>query len=391
MSSVAGVRAEPVGMDRIAQLPADERPMWEAYWDRSQGARAADETKIQRELSELGKGATWKPAPTQRRIPERLRHPRPEWCRSDEARDVAACLISFQTPAGGWSKNVGIWAAPREPGMGFGESRAHYRGTFDNNATTVPLRILGRIGSVAERKEARLGFEKGLRYVLDAQYPNGGWPQVYPLEGGYHDNVTFNDGAMVNVLEFLHEVADGTYAFVAEPERDRARSAIAKGEEFILRSQVGQGGKLTVWCAQHDPLTLLPSMARSFEWASLSGAESAGVTVYLMEYGSDTDRVKRAVESAHGWFERNAIYGKRFHLRQLELVDEEGAGPIWARFYELETGRPMFVERNADHAVYSVGDLPPESNGYAWYGDSGKEVLARYPAWKAGKGRGDKG
>lgn len=384
LAGLPGVRsgAEPVAADRIAQLADDERPAWEAYWDRSQKARAADETRIQDELRQLGVGAKWRPAPTNRRMPARLRKPERDWCGSDEARRVVDCILSFQTPSGGWSKNVGIWAAPREPGMGFGESRAHYRGTFDNNATTTPLRILGRIGMAEGQPKAREGFLEGLRYVLDARFPNGGWPQVYPLEGGYHDNVTFNDGAMINVLEFLHEVAGGTYPFVADAERAEAREAIVRGVDFILRSQVVQDGKPTVWCAQHDPLTLRPAMARSFEWASLSGGESAGVVLYLMEHGPRTDEVRRAVEAAHAWFRRNAIYGKRFHMRRLELVDEEGAGPIWARFHELETGRPMFVERNADHAVYSLEDLPPESNGYAWYGDAGSEVLARFPAWK---------
>jgi PelA/Pel-15E family pectate lyase len=35
-----------------------------------------------------------------------------------------------------------------------------------------------------------------VRYLLAAQFPNGGWPQVWPLEGGYHDAVTFNDNAV---------------------------------------------------------------------------------------------------------------------------------------------------------------------------------------------------
>lgn len=71
-------------------------------------------------------------------------------------------------------------------------------------------------------------------------------------------------------------------------------------------------------------------------------------------------------------------------MRRLELTDDPNAGPLWARFYELETGRPMFVERDAIKACYSLDELPPKSNGYAWYQESGKEVLNRYDAWKAG-------
>jgi len=189
---------------------------------------------------------------------------------------------------------------------------------------------------------------------------------------------------MINILEFLHDVADGEYAFVNESLRSQARQAIARGEDFILRSQVIQNGVKTVWCAQHDPLTLRPANARSYEWASLSGGESAGITLYLMNRAPQTEAVRTAVEAAHEWFVQNAIYGKVFRMRQLQLIDQEGAGPLWARFYELDTGRPMFVERNADHAVYSLQELPMESNGYAWYTDAGKAVLEKYSEWKSG-------
>jgi len=382
--SWATAAADPVTADRIAGLPEEERPAWEAYWDRSERRRADDESAIQRELRQLGEGARWRPAPKGRMLPRGAGRPDEAWHRSAGAREVAGNILSFQTPAGGWSKNVAIGAAPREPGMGFGESRAHYRGTFDNHATTAPLELLGRIASAQDWEPARKGFLKGLGYVLEAQYPNGGWPQVYPLEGGYHDNVTFNDGAMIHVLRFLHEVADGRFPFVGGDDRERAREAIERGRRCLLDCQVEERGELKVWCAQHDPLTLRPARARSYEWASLSGGESAGILLYLMERAPRTAELRRAVGAGHDWFERHAIYGKRFRGRQLELVDEEGAGPIWARFYELGTGRPMFVARDAEKAVYSVEELPPSSNGYAWYTGSGKDVLRRYPRWREG-------
>ena len=142
-------------------------------------------------------------------------------------------------------------------------------------------------------------------------------------------------------------------------------------------------GEKTIWCAQHDPLSLKPTKARSFEWASLSGGESAGITVYLMDVTEPSVEVSRAVEGAYRWFHDNAIYGKHFVMQTLELVDDPDAGPIWARFYELETGRPIFVERNAVKAFYSLKQLPPSSNGYAWYQDAGKDVLNKYKEWNA--------
>ena len=51
-------------------------------------------------------------------------------------------------------------------------------------------------------------FRRGLDYLLKAQYPNGGWPQFYPLRNGYWSHITYNDDAMAGVLELLRDVAD---------------------------------------------------------------------------------------------------------------------------------------------------------------------------------------
>jgi hypothetical protein len=55
------------------------------------------------------------------------------------------------------------------------------------------------------------------------------------------------------------------FAFLGDAERARARQAIDKGVECILKTQVVQEGKLTVWCAQHDERTLAPAKARAYE------------------------------------------------------------------------------------------------------------------------------
>ena len=376
LDSVGSKSAIPVSAERIAALPEEVRPEWERYWAESQRLRAVDEQFIQ---NELGKKTEWKAAPKGR---FHWRHSA-EWYASAEARTAANNILSFQTPAGGWGKNLDYTSSPRATGMGFTESRAHYRGTFDNNATTRQLLLLGQVAIAQDYEPARDGFLRGLEYILKAQYPNGGWPQVYPLEGGYHDNITYNDGAMINVLEFLHAVEQGDYPFVDDETLMRVRTAIDRGDECILETQVVEGGVKKVWCAQHDPITLKPAKARSFEWASLSGGESAGIVVYLMEQAAPSTEMHEAVAAAHRWFVENAIYGKRFLFNELKLINDPEAGPIWPRFFELETGRPIFVQRDASQAFYSLVELPPSSNGYAWYQDAGKDVLEKYPAWNA--------
>ena len=46
----------------------------------------------------------------------------------------------------------------------------------------------------------RAGVIKGLRFLLEAQYPNGGWPQFFPLQADYSRYITFNDGVIKHSL-----------------------------------------------------------------------------------------------------------------------------------------------------------------------------------------------
>jgi PelA/Pel-15E family pectate lyase len=99
-----------------------------------------------------------------------------------------------------------------------------------------------------------------MQYLFVAQFPNGGWPQVWPLEGGYHDAITYNDGAMAHVVELMRKVADGLddFSFVPRRVRTRAAAFFARGIRYILDSQIVANGMLTVWPQQVDALTLKP-------------------------------------------------------------------------------------------------------------------------------------
>jgi hypothetical protein len=97
----------------------------------------------------------------------------------------------------------------------FTGARAELRPTYDNRATTDELRFLARAFHATNDESYRDAFLRGLDYVLDGQYPNGGWPQSSPPGDGYPRHITFNDNTMVRLLEFVREVArDDRYAFV---------------------------------------------------------------------------------------------------------------------------------------------------------------------------------
>jgi len=64
-------------------------------------------------------------------------------------------------------------------------------------------------------------------------------------------------------------------------------------------------------------------------------------------------------------------------------VYDPDAPRIWARFYELDTNRPLFANRNG-HKVYSLSEVARERRtGHRCYGDWPQKRLEQdYPKWK---------
>ena len=149
----------------------------------------------------------------------------------------------------------------------------------------------------------------------------------------------------------------------------------------ILDCQIRVNGKLTAWCAQHDRVTLAPRGARSYEHASLSGHESAGIILLLMDIKQPSKRVRESVKSAVNWFSHTQINGIQIRKNSdgdKQVTHVRGSSPLWARFYEIETNRPIFSGR--DGVIrYRLEDIEAERrNGYSWYVNSGEKVLHQW-------------
>lgn len=304
-----------------------------------------------------------------------------EWFRSGAGRLAIENVLSWQSEAGDWPKNK---STERDA---FAGDRRKLQGTFDNGATTTELRLLARAFRVTKDRRCEAAFLKGLRHILVAQYPSGGWPQYHPPPAkSYHRHITFNDGTMVRILELLRDVAgEAEFEFVAKELREKSRGAFDRGVACIVKCQVVVDGVRTVWCAQHDEVTLEPRPARTFELVSLSGAESAGVLRMLMGVEQPTVEVRRAVESGVAWFRAVKISG----LRETRvdgnkvMVNDPDAPAVWARFYEIGTNRPIFAGRDGVKK-FSITEIEAERrNGYAWYGTWGESLLRDHARWKA--------
>ncbi|MBB4634008.1 pectate lyase [Longimicrobium terrae] len=364
--------AQPLAAERIAALSATERTAWQTYLRASRAAMAADRAALAAER----RRASPTSAPNGPDLSGFDERP-DSWFAGDEARRLANAIASYQTPNGGWSKHINFTAGPRRPGQSYAPGESwHYVGTFDNGATTTHLRFLARVMAANGSSVHRAAYLRGVDYVLAAQFPNGCWPQVYPLEGGYHDAATFNDDAMLRILRFLGEVADGQPGFVPSATRERARHAVALGTECILASQVIVDGRRTGWGAQHDPLTLAPIGARRYEHASLSGKEGAAIFRWLMEMERPYERVQTAVRGAAAWLREQMLWGYTRQPGRPPVVTP-GAGPLWARFYEVGTNRPIFSNR--DGVIrYDWRELADSAWGYGWFTDEPIRALAEY-------------
>lgn len=310
------------------------------------------------------------------------------WFAGDEGRRITATILSYQSDLGGWPKNLDTTAAP------FTGDRSDLDPTYDNRATTDELRFLARAFNATQAASYREAFLRGLDYVLDGQYPNGGWPQSRPPGDGYPRHITFNDNTMVRLLEFVREVArDDRYAFVDGARRGRAAAAFDRGIACILACQVRVKGVPTVWCAQHDEVDFSPRPARSYEPVSLSGSESVAITHLLMSLDDPSPRVVEAVDGAVAWFEQARLSGFRIVTTKdsaaprgisRTVVNDPDAPPLWARFYEIGTNEPLILDRDGKRRA-SFADLSPERrNGYVWFSDWPRQLLERdYPRWRA--------
>ncbi|WP_200974919.1 pectate lyase [Echinicola sp. 20G] len=327
---------------------------------------------------------------------EILRQPT-SWYGSDEAQRIADNVLLYQHENGGWYKNIDMaQTLSEEEQKEILKAKTEPSGTtIDNGATFTQLRFLALVYDATKEKKYQSAFLRGIDYLLAAQYENGGWPQYYPIRKGYYEHITYNDGAMIGVMSLLWDVSEGNgpYDFVKVSIRKKAKAAVDKGLEIILDTQVVLDGELTIWCAQHYKDSLEPAKARAFELASLSGAESVGILKYLMKIPDPNERVKKSISSAVAWLEEHKIEGKRIikveddRLEKgydLQVIEDPEGRPLWARFYELNTQKPIFVGRDSQ-IKYDLSEIEYERRvGYSYLGNYAERVLDKdYPEWKS--------
>jgi PelA/Pel-15E family pectate lyase len=261
----------------------------------------------------------------------------------DAATAAAECLANGQLQSGGWTQTIEFGPAKRVgkyrkmPGGNWNAS------SLDDDQTQSALRFLARADQALGFKNAAVSdaAKYGYDALLKAQFPNGGFPQVftgpspaapvvkakypdfdYRTEGKvkeYWTHYTLNDGLPGTVAEAL-VTAHAVYGDA------RYKAALAKLGDFLILAQMPE--PQPVWCQQYDR-DMQPVWARKFEPPAVSGWESQDAMETLIRVARFTgDRkylepVPRALA----------------YLRKSLLPD----GRL-ARFYELKTNRPLYMD-----------------------------------------------
>ena len=294
------------------------------------------------------------------------------WFGSSDGIKLADSIVQYQLSDGGWRKDMTV-----------SDSGSWGKSTIDNDTTTSQIIVLAKTYKQTNNSKYLTSCQKGIDLLLNGQYANGGWPQIFNDPGTYHAHITYNDNAMIHVMNLLTSVASktGDFTFVDSTRASRAATAIQKGIQCFLNTQITVNGVKTAWCQQHDANTLKPTTGRAYELPSISASESVGIVNYLKTINNPSTEITNAINSAIAWMAKVQIYGIKVVTTSDDryIVNDPTAGPIWARFYEINTNRPIFVDRDGS-LHYQMSEISQERRaGYAWYGSWPAKLVKENP------------
>ena len=324
-------------------------------------------------------------------------HPNQARYKPTQVVEIADNILLYQKSNGGWPKNYDMLATLTESEkkkllLAKGETNT----TFDNSTTYTHIACLSKVYAEIKLPKYKVACIKGLNYIVQAQYNNGGWPQYYPLKEDYSRYITFNDDAMTGIMVLLKDIMESRkeYSYVDARLLKELKRSYEAGIDCILKSQIVDDGKLTAWCQQYDE-NLLPAWARKFEPPSICNGESCGIVDFLMSIPKPDQKIITAIHSAVAWFKVSKIYGLRvktieapavkFPFRNSHtdkiVVADSTAPPIWTRYYELKTHKPLFCNRDSK-VVYALAEVERERrDGYRWYTYEPQVILKKYDSW----------
>ena len=299
----------------------------------------------------------------------------------DVTTSVADLIVALQNEDGGFQVLPDNYEmSQKETGLG---SMKDVSSVY-NGATTSELKYLAKYITANKPEDSKYqdAFVKGIKYLLTTQHDNGGWSMNPGSESGFNANIEVGNKAMTEVLTLLSDIAilnNQDYVFARKAMNvDEIKSAVEKGNDFIVKSQISNNNKKSGWATQYDKSGNV-TMGHTYERESVSSYTTKDVIDYLMTIHNPSQDIKDAVESAYSWLKDVKIADKEQKVVKdtsmnngfdVYLVDGSGT---WASNYVYDKAtdsyRPLYSDVDPTRAdqkyvnVYELYNLDGNSVG----------------------------
>lgn len=269
------------------------------------------------------------------------------------AKKVANALIWGQLDCGGWNycfdfageESLKDWYNTIGKNGWRLEEFQHYYGnaTFDDSSSTDCGKYLLRLYCEKYDPMYLAPLEKFINFVLESQYPCGGWPQRYPLmydhpfhgRADYSSFVTLNDDVIPQCIDFLVQCYQAL-------GKQGLKSPIYRAMYLCINLQ--QGKPYAGWSDQYTLLDLKPAHGRSYEPPGISVSTTTRMINQMYKfYGLTGDtRFLRGIPDAIDFLESQALPQSEVEKSGRRL----SPGTIMLpRFIDAVTGEPHYIHR----------------------------------------------
>jgi PelA/Pel-15E family pectate lyase len=290
----------------------------------------------------------------------------------EAAREAAEALVYGQLASGGWQASIDFDpSGPRVQRYRNGKGRGdRNNSSLDDGITQNALRFLMHTDRALGFKHAAIheAVEFARAALLAAQFPSGGFPQVWtkpvaahpPVKASfpdydwrtenrikeYWDLPTLNDDLTSDVTRTLLDAAE-IY------REAKCRTAAVKLGDFLLLAQMPE--PQPGWAQQYDT-KMRPVWARKFEPPAMASRESMDAMAALLRIHGLTGDAKYLdpLPRALAWLKRSRLPDGKF-----------------ARYYELKSNQPLYMTR--DYQLTHDDSQLPEH--YGWKVESRLEAI----------------
>ncbi|CAM3375428.1 pectinesterase family protein [Marinicrinis lubricantis] len=223
-------------------------------------------------------------------------------------------LLTWQTAIGGWDHGIHKKADPKDGRKGLrerawdgSESRSSVLtvdgeevSSLNQGGTVNEMILIAKLYRETGDRRYKNSVAKAIDFLLEMQYPSGGWPQAFPLTGGESDLITIKDHAMIRALHVLWMIQQGEYPFdtdlLERDQKKRIDTAVSRGIAFLVDAQLPMDEGKSGWSFHYDPESGGPVQSE------VAVDESIEIVKFLMSIPDPSAEVQASIHSAVEYF-----------------------------------------------------------------------------------------